>query len=145
MNTPSSPLPAGVGRQDSVVLFDGVCNMCSGLVQFLVRLDRPGKLHLASLQSTPGQALLRWCGQPLHNFDTMVFIERGRPYFKSTAALRIPRYFAWPWPLVSLLLVIPAWLRDWCYDGVARNRYRLFGRTETCMMPTPDVARRFLR
>ena len=113
-------------------------------MQFVIRHDRDARLRLASLQSPSGQALLQWCGQPLDDFDTMVFIERGKAFFKSTAVLRISRYFPWPWPLVSLALAIPPFFRDWWYDRVAGNRYRLFGRQETCMMPTPELKRRFL-
>jgi predicted DCC family thiol-disulfide oxidoreductase YuxK len=136
--------PEGVERTQAIVLFDGVCNVCNGLVRFLVRYDKDARLRLAALQSASGQALLNWCGQPLDDFDTMVFVEGGRAYFKSTAVLRILRYLPWPWPMVSLALVIPPFLRDRCYDSVAQNRYRLFGRKETCMVPTPDVLKRFL-
>jgi predicted DCC family thiol-disulfide oxidoreductase YuxK len=129
---------------ESVVLFDGVCNLCNGAVQFLIRHDPLGRLRLAALQSPAGQALLRWCHKPLDDFDTMVFVEDSRVYVKSTAVLRITRYLTWPWPLLSLMLALPVMLRDWAYACVAGNRYRLFGRHETCMMPTPDVVKRFL-
>ncbi|HYV39512.1 MAG TPA: thiol-disulfide oxidoreductase DCC family protein [Gemmataceae bacterium] len=143
---PKTPVswPANVNKEQPIVLFDGVCNLCNGLVQFLIRRDGQARLRLASLQSTSGQALLTWCGQPLEDFDTMVFIESGRAFFKSTAILRILRYFPWPWPMLSIALVIPTWLRDWFYDRVALNRYVLFGRRETCMMPTPELKKRFL-
>jgi predicted DCC family thiol-disulfide oxidoreductase YuxK len=144
MSKHKPPLPANIRRNDAVVLFDGVCNFCNGVVQFLIRRDKDARLRLASLQSEPGQALLKWQGRPLDEFDTMMFVEGGRAYFKSTAALRIARYFRWPWPALSLALVIPQRLRDWCYDRLARNRYRWFGRQETCWLPTPDLKRRFL-
>src|SRR4051812_17732909 len=105
--------PANISRDDAIVLFDGVCNLCNNLVQFVIRHDRDARLRLASLQSPAGQALLTWCGQPLDDFNTMVFIERGQAYFKSTAVLRISRYFPWPWPLLSMALVIPTFFRDW--------------------------------
>jgi predicted DCC family thiol-disulfide oxidoreductase YuxK len=136
--------PAGVSRQDSIVLFDGVCNLCNNTVQFVLRHDKAARLRLAALQSPAGQALLRSCHRPLDDFDTVVLVERGRVFVKSTAVLRLLRFLAWPWPLLSLALVIPVWFRDWCYDQIARNRYRLFGRQETCMMPTPELTRRFL-
>jgi predicted DCC family thiol-disulfide oxidoreductase YuxK len=145
MKATGPPLPAGVGCQDSVVLFDGVCNLCNGMVQFVIRHDKAARLRLAALQSPAGQVLLQWWKKPLDDFDTMVFIECGRVYVKSTAILRITRFLEWPWPLASLALVIPVFLRDWCYDRVAGNRYLLFGRRETCMMPTPDLLQRFLQ
>jgi predicted DCC family thiol-disulfide oxidoreductase YuxK len=136
--------PAAVDPLDTIVLFDGVCHLCSGLVQFVVRRDTAGGVRLAALQSPKGQALLAWCGLPLDDFDTMVLLEQGHAYFKSSAMLRLMRHLAWPWPLLSLALVVPPFLRDWLYDRIARNRYRLFGRDETCMMPTPELGRRFL-
>lgn len=129
---------------ERIVLFDGLCNLCNAGVRFIITHDPPGFLRLASVQSTPGQALLHWCGLPLDQFDTMVFIENGRAYFKSTAVLRIARYLRWPWPLLTLALALPKTLRDWLYDQVAGNRYRLFGKSATCMVPTAEVRRRFL-
>jgi predicted DCC family thiol-disulfide oxidoreductase YuxK len=129
---------------DAIVLFDGICNICDGLVQFIIRHDPQAQLRLAALQSAVGKGYLQWCGLPSDDFDTMVFIEAGRAYFKSTAALRVARYLRWPWPVLSLGLVVPFFVRDWCYDRVAQNRYRIFGKKETCMMPTPETQKRFL-
>jgi len=140
----TSPWPAHVDRSESIVLFDGVCHLCNGLVQFIVRQDSEAWLRLAALQSPGGQALLRWAGRPLDDFDTIVFVQRGQAYLKSTAVLRIVGGLPWPWPLLSLAIAVPPFIRDWVYDCVAQHRYRLFGREETCMMPSPDLARRFL-
>jgi predicted DCC family thiol-disulfide oxidoreductase YuxK len=129
---------------DAIVLFDGVCNLCNAWVQLVIRFDRYGRLKLGALQSASGQALLAWCGMSLDKFDTVIFVERGRVYFKSTAILRSTRFLPWPWPILSLALAIPRWLRDWCYDQVAQNRYRFFGRRQTCMVPTPGLQKRFL-
>jgi predicted DCC family thiol-disulfide oxidoreductase YuxK len=137
-------LPPGVGPEDRVVLFDGVCNLCNGLVRFLIQRDRGARLRLASVQSEAGQAILAWCGLPLDNFDTMVFVEAGQAYPKSTAFLRVVRYLPQPWPWLSWGLLVPRPLRDWLYDRVARNRYRWFGRQESCMLPTPEIRSRFL-
>jgi predicted DCC family thiol-disulfide oxidoreductase YuxK len=144
MHKTASSWPANIRRTDAIVLFDGVCILCDGLVQFIIRHDRKPRLRLAALQSAAGKVLLQWCGRPLDDFDTMVFIEGGRPYFKSSAALRVARYLQWPWPVVSLGLVVPPFVRDWCYDRIAQNRYRIFGKQETCMMPTPEIKERFL-
>jgi len=144
MAKPASPWPTNVNREAAIVLFDGVCNLCNGLVRFLIVRDKGARLRLAALQSPPGQALLRWCGQPLDDFDTIVFVEDGRAYFKSTAVLRMVRLLPWPWPCLSLALVIPPFVRDGCYDCVAQDRYHFFGRKQTCMVPTPDSQRRFL-
>jgi predicted DCC family thiol-disulfide oxidoreductase YuxK len=144
MSSNPRALPATVGRDDGVVLFDGLCQLCSGSVRFLLRRDRQARLRFAALQSPAGQTLLEWCRRPPADFDTLVFIERGRAYFKSTAVLRLARYLAWPWPLCSLALVVPECLRNWCYDRLARNRYWLFGRRSTCLVPSPDILQRFL-
>jgi predicted DCC family thiol-disulfide oxidoreductase YuxK len=144
MSKSASTWPANVNRTDAIVLFDGVCNLCNWMVQFVIRHDPDARLRLAALQSPQGQALLAWCGQMLNDFDTMVFVECGRAYFKSTAVLRIARYLSWPWPCLSLALAIPQFGRDWCYDCVARNRYGVFGRRASCMVPTPEIQRRFL-
>jgi predicted DCC family thiol-disulfide oxidoreductase YuxK len=138
------PWPPQIAHADAIVLFDGVCNLCNGAVQLLIRLDRHARLKLASLQSASGQALLAWCNMPQDDFDTIVFVEKGHAYFKSTAVLRLTAFLPWPWPLLRLALVIPPWFRDWCYDRVAGNRYRVFGRQETCMLPTPELRKRFL-
>jgi predicted DCC family thiol-disulfide oxidoreductase YuxK len=137
-------LPPGVGPEDRIVLFDGVCNLCNGWVRFLIKRDRGARLRLASVQSDAGQAILAWCGLPVDNFDTMVFVEAGRAYTKSTAFLRVVRYFPRPWPWLSWGLLVPRLLRDWLYDRVALNRYHWFGRQESCMVPTPEIRSRFL-
>jgi predicted DCC family thiol-disulfide oxidoreductase YuxK len=127
-----------------VVLFDGVCNLCNGGVQFLLAHDRRGALRFAALQSEAGQAILAWAGLPPDEYDTMIFLERGRLYTKSTAVLRIAAHLSWPWCWLAGALVVPQWLRDWLYDMVAGKRYRLFGRLEECLLPRPELLRRFL-
>lgn len=137
-------LPPGIGPEDRVVLFDGVCNLCNGSVRFLIARDPGARLRLASAQSAAGQAILAWCGLPVDHFDTMVFVEGGQAFMKSTAFLRVVRYLSWPWPWLSWGLLVPRPLRDWLYDRIALNRYRLFGRQEICMVPTPEIRSRFL-
>lgn len=144
MASESNRLPAKLGPEDCVVLFDGVCNLCNGWVKFLIARDPQAKLRLAAAQSNAGQAILAWCGLPLDHFDTMVFVEKGKAYVKSTAFLRVVRYFPWPWPWLRFGLIVPRFLRDWLYDRMALNRYALFGRSDSCMLPGPDIVNRFL-
>ena len=139
-----SGLPEGMGAEDRVVVFDGVCEVCSKWVHFVIARDPASKLRLASLQSSSGQAILALAGLSADECDTMIFVEEGALHFKSTAFLRIVRHFAAPWWLLSAGRVVPAFLRDWLYDRVAKNRYALFGRKDTCMMPTPEIRARFL-
>jgi predicted DCC family thiol-disulfide oxidoreductase YuxK len=137
-------LPACLGAGARVVLFDGVCVLCSQWVQLVIANDRTGRLKLASVQSTAGRQILAWCGLSTDDFDTMVFVEDGRPYFKSTAFLRVVRHFRWPWQLLRIGWLLPNTLRDWLYDRVARNRYAWFGRRDACFLPTPNIQDRFL-
>jgi predicted DCC family thiol-disulfide oxidoreductase YuxK len=124
----------------SVILFDGVCNLCNGLVRFIVARDPAGHFHFASLQSDAARRLLN--RQP--TVDTIVLIEEGKSYTKSAAALRIARGMRFPWLLLYAFVVIPRPLRDLIYDWVASHRYRWFGRQETCLLPSPELRNRFL-
>src|SRR5262249_11131123 len=120
---------------DSIILFDGVCNLCNSSVDFIIRRDRRARFRFASLQSAPARLLLREFGLDDSDPKSIVLIENGRAYCRSTAALRIARRLCGPWPLFYVLIVIPPALRDWIYDLMARNRYRWFGRRETCRVP----------
>lgn len=128
----------------SIVLFDGVCNLCSGAVQFILRNDPKGQFRFASLQSASGQKLLEQHNLPTEIIGTMILIEGGRSYTRSTAALRIARRLRGAWPLAYAAIIIPAPLRNLCYSLVARNRYRWFGKAEHCMLPKPEFKQRFL-
>ena len=126
------------------VLFDGVCNLCSWSVQFIIKHDPHGRFRFASLQSAAGQQLLALHHSDTQAIDAVVLIVGTHWYARSDAALEIARRLAWPWPLVYALVIVPRPLRDWGYDVIARNRYRWFGRKETCMIPTPALRDRFL-
>jgi predicted DCC family thiol-disulfide oxidoreductase YuxK len=123
-----------------VVLFDGVCNLCNGAVRFILARDPAGRFRFASLQSEAARRLLRDDGRA----ETIVLLEAGKTYTKSTAALRIARGLRFPWPLLYALVAVPRPLRDLVYDWVARHRYRWFGKRETCLLPTPEVRGRFV-
>ncbi len=129
---------------ETIVLFDGVCNLCNGSVQFLLRRDRRRRFRFAALQSAAGQALLGEYGLPTQSLPTIVVLEGGRARVRSDAALHLARRLPWPWPALAVFRILPRPLRDALYTFVARHRYRWFGRTESCMLPTPDVADRFL-
>ncbi|HEV8346283.1 MAG TPA: thiol-disulfide oxidoreductase DCC family protein [Vicinamibacterales bacterium] len=128
----------------SIVLFDGVCNLCNGAVAFIIARDHRAQFGFASLQSDAGRRLLRELNGGDALPDTFVLVEEGRMFTQSTAALRIAQRLGFPWSLAALLTVLPRAIRDRAYRVVARNRYRWFGKRETCMMPTPDLRRRFL-
>ena len=127
-----------------VLLFDGVCNLCNGLVRFVVRFDHEGTFRFAPLQSPVGQALLERHDLDTRDFDTMVLVEPdGEVATKSTAALRIFRRLDGPWPLFWPLVYLPRGLRDAVYGVVSRNRYRVFGKKEECPIPEPEIRERF--
>jgi predicted DCC family thiol-disulfide oxidoreductase YuxK len=127
-----------------VILFDGVCTLCNASVRFVIRRDPEGVFRFASLQSEQGRSLLQSHGLPLEELSSIVLVDEKRCYVKSDAALRIVRSLRWPWPLLAALTIVPRGLRDTVYEYVARNRYRWFGKDETCALPLPDWADRFL-
>ena len=130
--------------QHPVVLFDGVCNLCNDAVDFVVRHDPERRFKLASLQSDAGQALLARYGLAEDPPDSIVLVERGRVYLRSTAALRIAAGLDGALPLLQAFLAVPPRLRDAVYRYIAENRYRWFGKRETCRLPTPEERARFL-
>jgi predicted DCC family thiol-disulfide oxidoreductase YuxK len=125
-----------------VVLFDGVCNLCNAAVTFIIDRDPNAAFRFAPLQSEVGQEVVRACG--LEGEDTFVLVEHGRCFVRSTAALRIAGRLTGGWPLLRVLLAVPAPLRDAAYRFIARHRFDWFGRRDACRVPTPDLRRRFL-
>src|SRR5437773_733528 len=121
-----------------VILFDGVCNLCNGFVHFVIARDPGARFQFAALQSDSARRLLARVDGLRQVPDSVVLVDRGRVYTRSSAALRIARGLPFPWSLARALLVVPRPLRDWVYDRVARHRYRWFGRKDTCIVPTPD-------
>jgi len=133
------------GELSAVILFDGVCNLCNAAVQFVIARDPRGHFKFAALQSETGREVVRRFGLPLDRLDTMVLVEGDRCYSQSEAALRIASRLKGAWPLVGVLRVIPRSLRERLYQLVADHRYQWFGRRSSCMVPTPELAARFLR
>ena len=127
-----------------VVLFDGVCNLCNGSVQFLLKRDREGRFRFASLQSDVGRSLMAEHGLAVDRLSSVLLIEDGRVWQESSAALRIARHLPGAWKLLRVFAAVPRPLRDAVYRWIARNRYRWFGKTETCWLPTPELRERFL-
>ena len=129
---------------DKVILFDGVCKLCSRWAKFLIRVDRTHQFKLASVQSPEGQAILKWYNMPLDHFETMVYVEGETLYTQSSAFLNVMHALPFPWPVFSVFKLIPCSIRDWLYDRIALNRYTLFGRYDSCLLPNADHASRFL-
>jgi predicted DCC family thiol-disulfide oxidoreductase YuxK len=127
-----------------VLLFDGVCNLCNGVVQFLVPRDPDGTLRFASLQSEAAAELLAECDLPSDSTESVVLVEDGTCYEKSAAAIRVAEHLGGVYALASVFRYVPRRVRDALYDFVAERRYRWFGKRERCMVPSPDLRSRFL-
>ena len=133
-------MSSGAEHDHPVILFDGVCNLCTGSVQFVIERDSRKRFRFASLQSPVAERLL---GRR-EDLESIILLQDGKTYRKSGAALRIARRLDGLWPLLAVLLIIPGFLRDAVYDWIGRRRYRMFGRREACWLPSVDLADRFL-
>ena len=127
-----------------ILLFDGVCNLCNGFVQFIIRRDPEGMFRFASLQSELAQELLKERGLDPAALDTVVLIDGERAFTRSDAALQVAGRMGGAWPLLKVFRVLPRAWRNAVYDWVARHRYRWFGKKDQCMVPTPELRSRFL-
>jgi predicted DCC family thiol-disulfide oxidoreductase YuxK len=131
-------------QNKKVIYFDGVCNLCTGTVQFLLRHNKKEDILFSSLQSKSGLQMLRYFGLPQHNYSSFVFVENGVLYQQSTGALRVTRYLGGLWPLLYVLILVPPCIRNRVYNKIAKNRYKWFGKKGECWLPTPAFKKRFL-
>lgn len=127
-----------------VILFDGICNLCNNAVQFVLKHDKKKLFRFASLQSDFGKSILIKYGLPTDNFNSFVLILNGKAYTKSIAALSVAKMLSGPIKVLYGFIIVPAFIRNGVYNVIARNRYKWFGKKESCMLPSPDVAARFL-
>jgi predicted DCC family thiol-disulfide oxidoreductase YuxK len=127
-----------------IVVFDAQCLLCNGWVQFLLRHDHQRSFKFASIQGAVGRQLLARNGLKVDGLETLLLVDEPRTWQHSAAIFRVLHALGWPWRLAWLAWLIPSFLRDPLYRLVARNRYRIFGRSETCILPPPDHAARFL-
>ena len=130
--------------QNSIVLFDGVCNLCNGAVQFIIKHDPQNNFQFAALQSDAGQKLLKEFSLPLEVFNSFVLIENNKAYTKSDAALKVARRLKGPVRLLYGFIIVPVFIRNAVYRFIAANRYKWFGKKESCMIPTPALRAKFL-
>ena len=131
-------------EQSYIILFDGVCNCCNATVNFIIDRDRKNRFRFVALQSERGRELLRPFGLDTNQLDSIILIKAGRVFTRSGAVLEIARHLTGLWPLCYGGKIVPAFLRDALYNFVARRRYQLFGRSNTCRVPTPELKGRFL-
>ena len=137
------PSTSAVGIQ-RLLLFDGVCNLCTGVVQFIIKRDKSARFRFASLQSTVGEAFLKENKMPTDEFASFVYLRDGKTLMRSDAALNIARDLGGLWSLAYGFIIVPRSIRNAVYNWVARNRYKWFGRTDQCMLPTPELKARFV-
>lgn len=146
-NDTYSPTESSSSDSGPIVLFDGVCNLCNASVQWVIERDTKGRFRFASLQWAAAKRVLQRADEGVRIEtlpDSIVLVDGDKLYTRSTAAIRIARQLRFPYSLFGVFMAVPRPIRDALYNFVARNRYRWFGRRDTCMMPTPDLASRFL-
>jgi predicted DCC family thiol-disulfide oxidoreductase YuxK len=131
-------------KKKHIILFDGVCNFCNDSVNFIIDRDSGATFSFAPLQSESGQEILAANNLATKDFDSIVLVMGNKVYQKSRAALEIARRLSGLWPLAYIFVVVPAFIRDFIYDIVAKNRYKWFGKQDECRLPTPDIRARFL-
>ncbi|AZK48319.1 thiol-disulfide oxidoreductase DCC family protein [Paenibacillus lentus] len=135
-------------QTQSVVLFDGVCHLCQGAVKFIINRDPGHRFRFASLQSEAGRRILQDSQNPeisSERVDTIVLYQNGAYYTRSSAALRIAKGLKFPWPLAYGFIIVPRFIRDAVYRVVAANRYRWFGKDDSCLVPNLENKARFLQ
>ncbi len=137
LSSPAGDVPA------RLVVFDGVCVLCSGGVRFVLAHERAPDFCFAPVQSRLGQRVLAALGQPLDGNNSFVVLDGGRGYLKSDGVIRVARALKAPWSWGAAIRFLPRGWRDWAYDRLAQNRYNIFGRYDSCMLPDPALKRRF--
>ncbi|POY40647.1 thiol-disulfide oxidoreductase [Flavobacterium alvei] len=132
-------------KNKKIILFDGVCNLCNSAVQFVIRHDKKDVFRFVALQSELGQDILNHIGINPKNIDSIILYEPGIAYYyKSQAAIEIARNLGGFWHFGTIFRIIPTPIANQLYDYVAKNRYKWYGKKESCMMPTPELKSKFL-
>ena len=127
-----------------VVLFDGVCNLCDGFVQFVIKRDPTARFKFGTLQSMAATELLKGSDLRPDDLKTVIYVKGDRRMYRSTAALTVLKDLGGAWTLLYAFMVVPRPIRDWVYGFIAKHRYQWFGQKDTCMIPTPELRGRFL-
>ncbi|SRX56174.1 thiol-disulfide oxidoreductase DCC family protein [Aequorivita sp. CIP111184] len=133
-----------MNAKHKIILFDGVCNLCNGAVTYIIQRDKKNIFKFAALQSEIGKQLVAKFKIDTKKVDSIIFIDGEKHYEKSTAALRISKDLSGAYPLLFGFMIVPKFIRNAVYDYIARNRYKWFGKKESCMIPTAELKERFL-
>jgi predicted DCC family thiol-disulfide oxidoreductase YuxK len=140
-----SAKPVVLQENPNIILFDGICNLCSAFLIFVYERDKRAIFNFAWIQSNQGKQILNYLGLLTKHYETIVYIENGKTYLKSSAFLKIVKHLRFPWPILWVSIIVPRFLRNWLYDIIARNRYKIFGKKEKCMVPTGELTSRFIQ
>lgn len=133
-----------MNKGHKIILFDGVCNLCNGVVTYIIKRDKKNVFKFAALQSEIGAQLIAKFNIDTEKVDSIILIDGEKQYEKSSAALHIAKHLSGAYPLLFGFMVVPRFIRDSVYDYVARNRYKWFGKKESCMIPTAELKSKFL-
>ncbi len=133
-----------LSKTNPILLFDGVCNLCNGAVQFVIKHGSKNNLRFAALQSEIGQQILAHFDLPKEDIFSVILVENEKIYLRSNAALRMYKNMGGIWSLMYFFIIVPRLIRDAVYNFIAKNRYKWFGEKESCMIPTPELKSRFL-
>jgi predicted DCC family thiol-disulfide oxidoreductase YuxK len=131
-------------KERRILLFDGMCNLCNGLILWIIKNEKTQRIKFASLQSDTGQGLLEHFNLSSVGFNSLIYIDGQDYYQKSTGVLKVLNDMGGVWKIFNFFYILPPSVRDWLYDRVAGNRYRWFGRRAACMTPSADIKARFL-
>ena len=129
----------------TILLFDGVCNLCNNWVQFVINRNKSRSIVFSSLQSDSGQELLKAHNLAHEDFDSLVVFHKGKVYKKSKGVFILVSKLDFPWPILGVFRIIPTFISNKVYDLIARNRYNLFGKKDQCMLPDESTKDRFLK
>ena len=131
-------------RNKTILLFDGYCNLCHSSVQFVIKHEKKPELYFTSLQSPIAKEILTYYKIDSTKINSLVLIEKNKAYTKSTAALKLGKYLKGLYLLSSIFIIVPPFIRNWVYDFIAKNRYKWYGKQDSCLMPDENLAKRFL-
>ncbi|UAB80560.1 thiol-disulfide oxidoreductase DCC family protein [Marixanthomonas sp. SCSIO 43207] len=131
-------------KKHKIILFDGVCNLCNSSVTFAIKRDKNDIFRFAALQSEIGMQLISKFKIDTSQTDSIILVEGNKYYEKSSAALHIAKHLSGGWPLLYGFIILPKFIRNAVYDFIAKNRYKWFGKKESCMIPTPELQAKFL-
>tara|TARA_R110002124_G_scaffold138576_6_gene302103 strand:- start:34723 stop:35130 length:408 start_codon:yes stop_codon:yes gene_type:complete len=133
-----------IKSEHKIILFDGVCNLCNSTVVRVIKNDKSDLFRFTTLQGAVGQVIVTEHGIDTAKTDSIILIDNKKAFTKSTAALRIARDLSGAYPLLYGFIIIPKPIRDWVYDYIAKNRYKWYGKKDSCMIPTPELKKKFL-